>query len=175
MYIFILNLFLNHAYAVTGLDGVIFNPKLITPSNFSYDQNLEAFKDSEGNQLTIREEKIKANEAEKMLKQRLVQLKLLYVPKVAAYPGMITTTESCAKKYFYPQKIKESSTALYWTAEMPATKEMIYGSCGTMKEPFWSQQQLLFCKKTSTLWDVRYFHQQKDFKKHFSSPIASCK
>lgn len=128
-----------------------------------------------GHVLQVTSEKLDEATAKKLLKNRLIQLKLLFAPRSAPYPGMVTKDEGCRATAIFADKIQSRPQSLYWFSEMPAAEDFSYGNCGNRKEIFWSQYLLLFCKKQQVLYDIRYFSPKTDKAFKFGHPLAACK
>lgn len=129
-----------------------------------------------GNRIIIRSQIQDKETAAKLLKNKLVQLKLLFAPQKASYPGMLTKDQSCISVASFPEKIQRDAERLYWSAELPATEDYFYGSCGSRAEPFWSQYQVLYCKKSKILFDIKYFvpKDKNLIKSSIGYQMASC-
>ncbi len=133
-------------------------------------------KNKSGNVLVIRQEKMDPKIAVKLTKNKLVQLKLLFAPQKAAYPGMLTKDQSCSTVADFPKEIIDNKELMTWVSEMPATDDYFYGSCGSREEPYWSQYQVLFCKKTGVIYDIKYFKpkEKSKIKDSIGFQIANC-
>lgn len=137
----------------------------------------DRLKDSAGNVLRLTQEKMSESIARKLLKNKLIQLKLLFAPRAAAYPGMLTKDQSCKDTAVFSKGQQTTSDSLYWFSEMRAADDFSYGACGSRAEPYWSQYLLIYCKKTGILYDLRYFKMaaKKDEEDMIRRPIAKCR
>lgn len=127
-----------------------------------------------GDVLHVTSEKLDEATARKILKNKLIQLKLLFAPASSPYPGMVTKDEACPTTAIFADKMESGPQSLYWFSEMPAAADFSYGTCGNRKETFWSQYLLLFCKKQRALYDIRYFTPKTDKPFKFGHPLATC-
>ena len=113
--------------------------------------------------------------AKKILKNKLIQLKLLFAPQAAAYPGMFTRDQHCQQSATFAKKIEYTKDAIFWHSEMPGSDNFTYGSCGSREEPYQSQYLLIYCKKIKTLFDIRYFQLKNKEEVKIDRAIATCK
>ena len=134
------------------------------------------FKDSAGNVIQIKTDTMNEVIAKKIVKNKLIQLKLLFAPQTAAYPGMLTRDQHCQDTAVFSHSTKETENSIFWFSEMPGADDFTYGSCGSRSEPYWSQYLLIYCKNQKTTYDVRYFKVSKNKDADmFKHPIAKCK
>lgn len=133
------------------------------------------FKTPSGGILILKREKFSKQDAQKLLRNRLAQLKMLFEARSAPYPGMVTTDQTCRETAKFPAKIQDSGNSLFWYAELPASEDFTFASCGSRKDIYQSQYMVIYCKSSQLLFDVRYFIPlgQNDFK--FGQPVAKCK
>ena len=153
--------FLIAAPAQADAPALEFDASVVDFSKFSRDGESSRYIGPEGSVLSVDEEKIAPEQAKKDLKNRLLQLQLLFAPHGAQYPGMLTKDASCKDRTRLASKTSETKDSLYWFSELPATQTFVYGSCGAIAEPFWSEKLLLYCKAQGTLYDVRFFTKKK--------------
>ena len=155
--------------------AVIFDKTILDFDQFKPSQTAaRTLSNSAGNILKLVEDALPPSVAKKILRARLVQLEMLFAPHGAPYPGMLTKDASCVKNAVLAKKIEETQDSIFWFSEMPATNGLIYGACGSMDEPYWSQQLLLYCKDKKTLHDIRYFKPRNKGTERIGKPLASC-
>ena len=160
--------------ARADFSGLVFDPQLLDLSQYTLNQTPGEFQGPSGNVLQVRSEKISQADAAKSLKNRLFQLQALYAPQSAAYPGMLTKDASCLATVALATKTEETKSELFWFSEMPATQRFVYGTCGTIEEPFWSQKLLLYCKSSQLLYDIRFFRLKGKAFTKIGKRLARC-
>lgn len=133
------------------------------------------FKTPSGSILILTREKFSEQDAKKLLKNKLAQLKMLFEPRSAPYPGMVTTDQTCRKTARFPAKIEESSNSLFWYAELPASEDFTFASCGSRKDIYQSQYLVIYCKSSQQLYDVRYFVPLGQNEFILGQSLAKCK
>lgn len=137
------------------LKELVFTEQL-RPESFTFVSEGK-FKSSEGEFLLLKREEFALPIAEKIIKNRLTQLKLLFAPRSAPYPGMITIDQNCIDTAKFPAKIENSENSIFWLTEMPASSDFTYATCGNRKDIYLSQYLVIYCKSTKILFDIKYF------------------
>lgn len=144
------------------------------PNSWSFEKNSNYFKNSSGDILRIIKLSFSKKEAEKFINNQRIQMELLFAPQKAAYAGMISKEEACRNAPAIAKKIIRNKSSLYFFAEIPATAEGQYGSCGAREEPFISQRLVIFCHNSEKLFDIHFLRQIKSGVQYFKKPIANC-
>ena len=148
----------------------------IKPAAFTTPLEGSRLKDATGNVMQVTQEKMSETIAKKILKNKFVQLKLLFAPQAAAYPGMLTKDQSCKDSAAFGRGVQTKADSIFWFSEMPGSEDFGYGACGSRAEPYWSQYLLIYCKKQQVLYDIRYFKlSTKKEGEKINHPIAKCK
>lgn len=117
---------------------------------------------------------VKQERARQILKNKLIQLKMLFAPEAAAYPGMITKGQDCAKRAALAQKTEENKSSYFWFSEMPATEEGQVGTCGLRPETKWAHRLVIYCKKSGKLYEVELVKPMVGSNLNSKKPIAEC-
>src|SRR5579885_970876 len=128
------------ASASAGADGLELDPSVVDLSKFTRDGQTSRYLGPDGAVLSIDEEKTTPEQARKDLKNRLLQLQLLFAPHGAAYPGMLTKDASCKDKTRLGVRTRKTNESLYWFSELRSTQGCVYGSSGTDDQNFWSEK-----------------------------------
>lgn len=115
------------------------------------------YKNSEGEALILKREQFSLPIAEKIMKNRLTQLKMQFAPRSAPYPGMVTKDQNCKDTAKFPAKIEDTEKSLFWFSEMPASEDFTFATCGNRKDVYQSQYLVIYCKSSQLLFDIRYF------------------
>lgn len=147
-----------------------FDP-LISFEKFKWDKEKKRFLSADGETLIITASDAEEKVAAKILKNKLVQLKLLFSPQSAAYPGMLTKGESCAKSAAFPKKVENNAQSLYWFAEMPAATDLSFGNCGARPEPLLRHTEILYCKQFKKIFEISFFTRNT---KRIGKTIVQC-
>ena len=142
---------------------------------FSLLVDTNRLKNTSGNVIQGTQDIMSEAVAKKILKNKLIQLKLLFAPQAAAYPGMFTRDQHCQQSATFAKKIEYTKDAIFWHSEMPGSDNFTYGSCGSREEPYQSQYLLIYCKKIKTLFDIRYFQLKNKEEVKIDRAIATCK
>lgn len=156
------------------LSSVDLDFKSIKIKNYTFDTQTQRYVAQDGSFLKLSRRKMPEGDAHKFLGDQLYQHRLLYQPQSAPYPGMLTKDVSCSEGIVLPKDPTDTVSATYWFSEVPATKALLYGTCGSIEEPYWSQILLLYCKKTQTFFDVRIFKPKGEKASPWGAPIANC-
>ena len=153
-------------------NSLSFNPRHLSMSAFK-ESSAGSFHDQKGNILLIHQELISQEQAKKVIASKLVLLKELLAPQKGDYPGMLEHGPECLKAAQLPAK--PDANGLSWTAGLLATKQLSYGACGAMDEPYWSRRALLYCKSDGVLYDVRFFKTRKPGENEANDWLVRCK
>ncbi len=150
------------------------NSELDSNEKFNFSEKDNYFKDANSSILKIIELEFSKKDAEKFIENQLVQLQLLFAPQKAAYVGMISKDQLCKDTPKIPKKIIRNKAGAYFFAEIPATANGQYGSCGSREEPYLGQHLVIYCKKTGKLYDMHYLRLKNSETKYLNKPIAKC-
>lgn len=148
--------------------------EIASNEKFSFSEKDNYFKDANSSILKIMEFEFSKKDAEKFIESQLVQLQLLFAPQKAAYIGMISKDQVCKNTPKIAKKITRNKAGAYFFAEVPATAEGQYGSCGVREEPYLAQHIVIYCQKTGKLYDMHYLRLKKPETKYLNKPIAKC-
>ena len=148
--------------------------EIAATEKFTFSEKNNYFKDANSSILKIMEFEFSNKDAEKFIESQLVQLQLLFAPQKAAYIGMISKDQVCKNTPKIAKKITRNKAGAYFYAEVPATAEGQYGSCGVREEPYLGQHLVIYCKKSGKLYDIHYLRLKKSETKYLNKPIAKC-
>jgi hypothetical protein len=153
---------------------LLLDSEITQNEKFNFNEKDNYFKDTNSSILKIIEFEFSKKDAEKFIENQLVQLQLLFAPQKAAYAGMISKDQICKNMPEIPKKINRNKVGSYFYAEVSATAEGQYGSCGLRDEPYLSQRLVIYCKKSGKLYDIHYLRLIKSGAKYLKRPIAKC-
>lgn len=121
--------------------------------------------------LKLNTKNVKLAEAKKIIEQKSNEIKMLFAPQQVPYFGQISKDITCISGVEIDQKIKETEKDLSLQLNLPATEYLIYGTCITDQEIYKSQLLFLYCKKSETLFEMKYFYDRSE---KYKKQIAVC-
>ena len=112
------------------------------------------------------------NDAKKLVRNKLIQLKLLYQPYNAPYAGMVTQGSDCLKNVYLPDEPSTFKKGWGWHAQVPAAADKSHGHCGNKVESLWKTIQVIFCYSDKTVYEISAVSPKKPTT---NNPFADCR
>lgn len=159
------------------LTGVSFDPNEIKITEFHPEKKSKVSNSlfnltSDGNEkLKINSKSVPISEAKKIIEQKSSEIKMLFLPQQVPYFGQISKDVSCTSNVEIDKPLNETDKGLSLMMNLAATEYLIYGTCIKEQEIYKSQLLFLYCKKTGTFYEIKYFFDRSE---NYKKAIASC-
>ena len=147
------------------LGEIKFDQNEINIKNFENDKKTKVSNNlynltTEKEKLKINKKILKLPEAKKVIEQKSNEIKMLFAPQQVPYFGQISKDITCTSGVEIDRKLIETDLELSQQLNLAATEYLIYGACITEQEIYKSQLLLLYCKKSETLYEIKYFYDR---------------
>ncbi len=158
------------------LAEVKFDQNEVTIKNFENDKESKVSNylfnlSNEKEKLKINKKTLKLSDAKRIVEQKTNEIKMLFAPQQVPYFGQISKDITCTNGVNVDLKPIENDLELSQQMNLAATEYLIYGTCMADQEIYKSQFLLLYCKKSETLYEFKYYYDRTS---PFRKKIASC-
>ena len=108
-----------------------------------------------------------------MINTKSLMIEALYVIQATPYRGQVTKESNCIKDLSIAPIKNDNVLQTSYRFDLKATERMVLGGCEEDQNIYLVQVLLLYCKKTKTFYDIKYYYPKSLSK--FVPVIASCK